>query len=130
MTEIWPIIGTFLQDALFPFLKDVVFPLLATLFGGWVFLKTREWSAKNDRVIENTEKTKDLVAANTELTENIKRDSEYLKKKLLSATAATSYAKGVVRGKQEAIDERTAQDDLDAAEAELDGKQNTSGRLP
>lgn len=126
MTEIWPIIGAFLQDALFPFLKDVVFPLLATLFGGWVFLKTREWSAKNDRVIENTEKTKELVAANTELTANIKRDSEYLKKKLLSATAAKSYAEG----KQAGIDERAAQDELDAAEAELDGKQNTSGRLP
>jgi len=121
MTEIWPIIADFLSD---------IFPMVATLFGAWVFYKTRQWSELNNRVVENTEKTKELVAVNTELTENIKRDSEYLKKKLLSATAATSYAEGVVRGKQEAIDERASQDELDAAEAELDGKPHQHGRLP
>lgn len=124
MTDIWPIIADFLRT---------VFPMAATLFGAWVYYKTRQWSELNNRVVENTEKTKELIAVNTQITENIRKDSEYLKKKLLNITAATSFAEGVSQGRQAAIEERAAQDELEAAEAELDGRANashSSGRLP
>lgn len=105
-------------SAAFDTLEKIVMALVG--FGtAYIAYRQRKLDSEVKQTKEVSAETKEIVAQNNQAIAQIKTDSAVLKKKLLAATAASSYAEGVQQGRSAAIEERQVQDDLDRAREEF-----------